>query len=219
MIRAVIFDLDGTLADTLTSIADFGNRALLSCGLEPIEKDTYRYLVGNGRDVLIRRMVERSHGSFDPDLYEKAGAFYDAAYAEDPLHLVAPFPHIPELLQRLQAEGILCVVLSNKPHDMTQAVVQGLFPEGTFRLVYGQQKGVPVKPDPTAARRILQELELTPEECLYVGDTGTDMKTGKNAGFFTVGVLWGFRMRDELEEQGADGIIADPLELLPFTRR
>lgn len=214
LIQAVLFDLDGTLANTLVSIASFANEALADCGLPAIETDAYRYLVGNGRDTLIRRMLHTLGQPEDGDLFDRVGAAYDAAYAAEPLRLVTAYPHIPQLLEGLKDRGIPCAVLSNKPDDMTHAVVGGLFARDTFAVVRGQRDGVPKKPAPDAVFSILNTLGVEPAHCLYVGDTKVDMQTGKNAGAVTAGVLWGFRDEDELRVNGADHIVGDPLELL-----
>lgn len=214
LIQAVLFDLDGTLANTLVSIASFANEALADCGLPAIETDAYRYLVGNGRDTLIRRMLHTLGQPEDGDLFDRVGAAYDAAYAAEPLRLVTAYPHIPQLLEGLKDRGIPCAVLSNKPDDMTHAVVGGLFARDTFAVVRGQRDSVPKKPAPDAVFSILNTLGVEPAHCLYVGDTKVDMQTGKNAGAVTAGVLWGFRDEDELRANGADHIVGDPLELL-----
>ena len=214
LIQTVLFDLDGTLANTLVSIASFANEALADCGLPAIETDAYRYLVGNGRDTLIRRMLHTLGQPEDGDLFGRVGAAYDAAYAAEPLRLVTAYPHIPQLLKGLKDRGIPCAVLSNKPDDMTHAVVGGLFARDTFAVVRGQRDGVPKKPAPDAVFSILNTLGVEPAHCLYVGDTKVDMQTGKNAGAVTAGVLWGFRDEDELRVNGADHIVGDPLELL-----
>lgn len=135
LIQAVLFDLDGTLANTLVSIASFANEALADCCLPAIETDAYRYLVGNGRDTLIRRMLHTLGQPEDGDLFGRVGAAYDAAYAAEPLRLVTAYPHIPQLLEGLKDRGIPCAVLSNKPDDMTHAVVGGLFARDTFAVV------------------------------------------------------------------------------------
>ena len=214
LIQAVLFDLDGTLANTLVSIASFANEALADCCLPAIETYAYRYLVGNGRDTLIRRMLHTLGQPEDGELFDRVGTAYDAAYAAEPLRLVTAYPHIPQLLEGLKDRGIPCAVLSNKPDDMTHAVVGGLFARDTFAVVRGQRDGVPKKPAPDAVFSILNALGVEPAHCLYVGDTKVDMQTGKNAGAVTAVVLWGFRDEDELRANGADHIVGDPLELL-----
>ena len=124
---------------------------------------------------------------------------------------------IPELLATLKAQEVKVAVLSNKPHAETVNVIETLFGEGYFDIIQGQKEDVAIKPSPEGVYRILEQLCLTAEETLYLGDTATDMKTGKNAGIFTVGALWGFREREELEQGGADALIGYPLELLRYT--
>ncbi len=213
MKQAVIFDMDGTVADTLRSIAGFGNAALTAHGFPAVPVERYKQLVGNGRDLLIRRMLAESGRPFTETDYAAVGGTYDALYAEDPAKLVAPYPGIPELLRALRARGVKTAVLSNKPDDMTQAIAALLFP-GCFDAVQGQIAGVPKKPDPTAALALCAFLGARPETTLYVGDSGVDMQTGKNAGFETVGVLWGFRGEAELKENGAVHLVRSAAEIL-----
>lgn len=213
--KAYIFDLDGTLVDTLGSIAYYANRALEQYGFHAIEKDRYRYLVGNGAKKLVWRML-RENGSDRQEDFDRVLPFYNQSYDAAPTYLAAPYPKIPETLQKLKRQGMKLAVLSNKPHSTTCQIVGALFPKDIFDAVYGQREGIPLKPDPAALSAVMQELGVAPEECVYCGDTGTDMQTGKGAGAFTVGVLWGFRGRAELEENHADAVIASAEELLGF---
>lgn len=132
------------------------------------------------------------------------------------MYQVKPYEGIPELLEELKKRGMKIAVLSNKPHHATLDVIESLFGKDYFDVVQGQVDGVPIKPDPAGVFRILDRFGLNADEVLYMGDTATDMKTGKAAGAFTVGVLWGFRDRKELEEGHADAIIAQPLDLLKY---
>lgn len=216
MIRLCIFDLDGTLADTLGSIAGFANQALRRCGWGEIPLEEYRYLVGNGADQLMRGMLKRAAGGFSEQDVARLRAVYDALYEADPLRDVTPYPGMLQTLQQLQRQGCGLAVLSNKPDNVTQAVVGGMFPPGLFARCWGQREGVPRKPSPEGALRIAQELAVSPAECLYIGDTCVDMQTGNSAGMRTVGVLWGFRDGKELEENHAWRIAAAPEEILRF---
>lgn len=215
-IQAVVFDLDGTLSNTLDSIAGFANEALVTCGQPAIETEIYKLLIGGGRDSLIRRMLRHIHGQVDDALYEQVGAVYDRLYAADPMRDVTVYPGIFELLQALRERDIPCAVLSNKPDDMTRAVAAGLFPADTFAVVQGQRADIPKKPAPDGVYAVLAPMGVAPENCLYVGDTGSDMVTAKNAGAVAAGVLWGFRGEEELRRDGADVIAANPQELLQF---
>lgn len=200
--RACIFDLDGTLANTLASIAHFGNSTLKAFGLPPIPPEDYKRLVGNGAAVLMDRMLERSGANLDPAARRRFRAEYDRLYEADPMKLVSPYPGLPQLLARLRAQGLKLGVLSNKPDNMTRAIAAQLYP-GIFHAVHGQRAGVPTKPDPAAALSLAEELGVEPAHILYVGDSGVDMETGRNAHMDPCGVLWGFRDREELAGHGA----------------
>ncbi len=219
MIRACIFDLDGTLADTLQSLAWFGNTALERNGFAPVETEAYKQMVGNGADRLIRRMLTRSVGSFDEETVLRVRKTYDDLYAATPLYRTVSYPGIPELVKALGERGILCAVLSNKPDAMTQLVIQALFPEGSFASVLGQKDAIPKKPAPDGALLTAERLGVLPEECLYIGDTNVDMQTGNAAGMHTIGVLWGFRDRKELEESHAAEIVSEASEILKIADR
>ena len=197
MIRACIFDLDGTIADTVESIGVVGNRLLRHYGLpeQPIQE--YNYYAGDGADELVKRILKASKGTDKVD-YEEARVLYRKWFEEDPFYHVKPFEGIPELLRGLKEEGIRIAVFSNKPHHAAVDVVKKIFGEGLFDEVQGQTAQVPRKPSPVGALAIADRLGVTPEECLYLGDTNTDMETGNNAKVDTVGVTWGFRTREEL---------------------
>ena len=149
--------------------------------------------------------------------FEEAYGLYREIFKENCMFRVRPYEGIRELLAALKAQEVKIAVLSNKPHAETVNVIESLFGKGCFDVIQGQKENVAIKPNPEGAFRILALLGLDTSEVVYLGDTATDMKTGKNAGFFTVGALWGFRDRQELEENGADAIISHPLELLRYT--
>ncbi len=213
--KAVIFDLDGTLSDSIASLKYCGDRALAPFGYGPYPESDYKYFVGDGAANLIKRALIKS-GDRDLLHFDEAFALYKEYFAADCMYQVKPYDGIPELLKTLKDKGIRIAVLSNKPHVQTLEVIHTLFGEDCFDVIQGQKEGVPIKPDPAGVFAILKELGLTAAELLYLGDTATDMKTGKGAGAFTVGALWGFRDRKELEEAGADAMIAHPLELLEY---
>lgn len=212
MYKAVIFDLDGTLADTITSIAYFANKALNKFDLCYIDIERYKYLVGNGADELVRKMLFE-HSAYTAELFNNILNEYRKSYNENFLYKTTAYNGIVALLNDLKAHDFKLAVLSNKPNDTTQKVVKALFGD-IFDVCYGHVEGVPKKPDPKAALMIARELGVAPAECMYVGDTDTDMKTGKSAGMLTVGVLWGFRDFDELSQNGADIIVSKPKEIL-----
>ncbi len=210
--KACIFDLDGTLADTLHSIAHFGNSTLEAFGYPPIDPIEYKQLVGNGADLLMRRMLARVGAKLSEEELKRFRAEYDRRYAADPMALVGAYPGLPYLLPRLRESGIKLGVLSNKPDDMTRAIVAELYP-GIFHVVHGQREGIPTKPDPAAVLALADELGAAPGETLYIGDSGVDMDTAKNAGMDSCGVLWGFRTEEELLEHRAMYLAGDPAEL------
>lgn len=215
MKKAVIFDLDGTLTDTLDSIKYCADAAIATCGMEPYEKDDYKYFVGEGAARLIEKCL-LGRGDEKLENFEKAFAAYKEIFAENCMYNVRPYDGIRELLATLKEAGVKIAVLSNKPHPETIDVIETLFGKGYFDVIHGQKPEVERKPSPAGVFCILQELGLNVDEVAYLGDTCTDMQTGKSAGAFTVGALWGFRDQKELEENHADVIIKKPLELLDY---
>ncbi len=213
--KAVIFDLDGTLSDSIQSIKYCADQAVARFGCGPFSVEQYHYFVGDGAANLVKRALAAG-GDTSPEHFEEAFAIYRDIFRENCMYEVRPYDGICELLASLKGQGIKIAVLSNKPHEETINVVESLFGKGYFDVIQGQKENVAIKPSPEGAFRILERLGLKPSELLYLGDTATDMKTGKNTGAFTVGALWGFRDQKELEEGGADAIIAHPLELLDF---
>lgn len=213
MKKAVIFDLDGTLSDSIASIKYCGDKALEAFGFGPFSEQQYKYFVGDGAANLIRRALTAG-GDKELVHFQEAYALYREIFRENCMYQVKPYEGIPELIAGLKERGIKIAVLSNKPHEETVNVIETLFGEGCFDSIQGQKENVAIKPSPEGVFQILKVLELTAEEILYLGDTATDMKTGKSAGAYTVGALWGFRDRTELEEGGADVIIECPLQVL-----
>lgn len=213
MKRAVIFDLDGTLSDSIASIKYCGDKALEAFGFGPFTEQQYKYFVGDGAANLIRRALIAG-GDTELVHFQEAFALYREIFRENCMYQVKPYQGIPELIAGLKERGIKIAVLSNKPHAETVNVIETLFGKGCFDSIQGQKENVAIKPSPEGVFQIMEALGLTEEEILYLGDTATDMKTGKSAGAFTVGALWGFRDRTELEEGGADVIIAHPLQVL-----
>ena len=213
MIKACIFDLDGTLTDTIRAIAHFGNMALNAYGLESISVEDYKIYVGDGRDKLIHRMLS-ARGADTPEMFEKAGRVYDENYEKDFLYDTDAYDGIRELLQSLKDKGIKIGVCSNKPDDAAQCVIETIFGKNYFDAVMGVVSGFPTKPDPYSALEIAKKLGVTPDECLFIGDTKVDIATAKNAGMTSVGVLWGFRSQTELVQAGADYIAPEPNVIL-----
>ncbi len=213
MLSAAIFDLDGTLLDTLDDLADSMNAALAELGLPVHPVEQYKTFVGEGIQLLIARTMPESLRE-DRALVERATQIYRSAYAERWHAKTQPYVGIRELIAGLQARGILLGVLSNKPDYFTQLCINHFFVPGTFRTVFGQRDHVARKPDPAGATEISQIWNLPPEQIAYVGDTATDMQTGRGASMKTFGVAWGFRPVNELRENGAHVILQLPDELL-----
>lgn len=212
MTKLCIFDLDGTLTDTLPALAHFGNTALGAFGFPIVPMERYKKLVGNGRDLLVHRMLAEN-GLDTPENYEKVGKVYDEAYEADPLYETKPYDGIIELLDNLITNGIKIAVLSNKPHNVAVDVIRLFFGE-RFDASYGARTGIGIKPAPDAAIMIADELGISISETIFIGDTNVDIQTGKNAGMKTIGVLWGFRDEEELSAAGADYIVSKPQEIL-----
>lgn len=215
MKKLVIFDLDGTLVDSLDSIKLCADGAIGTFGFPPFEKERYKYFVGDGAAKLIERCLIAS-GDQELEYFDKAFAAYLNLFEQYCMYQVEPYEGIRELLRELKSHHIQIGVLSNKPHAETVGVIETIFGKGYFDVIWGQRPEVPRKPSPEGVYRILESMKLEKEDVVYVGDTSTDMQTGKSAGLFTVGVLWGFRDREELEENNADRIIKKPSEVLDY---
>ena len=215
MIKACIFDLDGTLANTLESMAYVANEILEKMELTPQPVQNFKYYSGEGADMLIRRCLKDAG---DPELthYDKCRSLYREKFDADPLYKVVPYDGIMETLKKLKNRGMKLAVCSNKPHVAAVKVISQMF-DGYFDLVIGQSDAIRRKPAPDGPLMIAGKFGVRPEECMYVGDTSTDMKTGKAAGMFTVGALWGFRDREELNANGADLVAEHPTDLVKIS--
>lgn len=210
--KAVVFDLDGTLADTLDDLADSMNASLAEFGFPSHPMDSYRYFVGMGMMNLARSATpEGTDDATIVRIRDAMGERYQGNWAVK----TKPYDGIPAMLEALREKGLRLAVLSNKPDVFTKLMVEHFFP-GVFASVAGAKEGVPIKPDPAAALAIVRDFGLEPADFMYLGDTNTDMKTGLAAGMFTIGVSWGFRPVAELEGAGAQAIIDKPAELLRF---
>ena len=212
--RLAILDLDGTLVDSIGDLADAMNAVLQKLGLPTHPRDNYRFLVGDGLEILVRRALppEEVVDAMVADVVRLMRQEYSTRWTAT----TKPFPGIPELLTELVSKGFNCAVLSNKPDVPTREIVGELFPDKPFALVRGALDGVPLKPDPTAAFEIVSDLGTSVDQAVFVGDTPVDMETGKNAGMRAVGVTWGFRSANELLEAGADQVIHHPRDLVGF---
>lgn len=212
--RAVLFDLDGTLLDTLADLAESMNSVLRRLQLPDFPAEAYKQFVGDGVEMLVRRVLPADRS--DPAFVAECGRLMRAEYSNRWDDQTRPYEGIPELLDGLAARTIPMAVLSNKPDEFTRLCVERLLPSWQFAAVVGAGATLAKKPDPTGALEIAQQLGLHPSTILYLGDTNTDMQTAVRAGMYPVGALWGFRTADELLANGARTLIQNPTELLQF---
>ena len=210
--RLAIFDLDGTLIDSIGDLADAMNAVLQNLGHPVHPRPDYRFLVGDGIEILVRRALppEVVESTDIPEVVQQMRDEYSTRWTAT----TRPFPDIPELVIELHARQVRTMVLSNKPDGPTREIVGELFPDKPFEIVHGARERVPLKPDPTSTLEIISGAKVSPKQTVFVGDTPVDIETGANAGTRTVGVTWGFRDAQELLEAGADHIIHQPFELL-----
>lgn len=213
--KACIFDLDGTLTNTLESMTYSVNLTLKEMGLSQITKDQCRMFVGNGARVLIEESLKVS-GDPKASRIEEGMKIYGRIFDQNCTYHVTLYEGIPEMLKALKDRGIHLAVLSNKPDRQTVKVVKAIFGEELFDYAQGQKEGIRRKPEPDGVWYLMEQMHVSKEECLYIGDSEVDAATGRNAGLKTIGVLWGFRDRKTLETAGADDLIDRPDELLQF---
>lgn len=211
---ATIFDLDGTLLNTLADLADSTNAALATAGYPPHPTDAYRYFIGNGIENLVRSALPPTVR--DDALVARTLAAMEAEYRQRWQAKTQLYPGVPELLDALSERQLPMAILSNKPQTFTRLAVDALLPRWSFYPVCGARPDIPRKPDPAGALHIAAALGLSPADCLYLGDTDTDMQTATRAGMFALGATWGFRPADELRHSGARALLAEPLDLLNF---
>lgn len=210
MYKTVLFDLDGTLLNTIQDLADAANYVCLENGWPTHTLQEYKRFVGNGIPTLCSRFSPPQHRS--PQQLSATLAAFSARYNAHKQDSTAPYPGIPALLAHLKQQGVAMGVLSNKEDTLAQAVVQHYFP-GVFARVQGAQPGVPIKPDPAGVHSLLQRMGATTQHCLFVGDSDVDVFTAQNSGLASSGVLWGFRTETELRQAGAVHIAPTPADL------
>jgi phosphoglycolate phosphatase len=215
--RAVLFDLDGTLLDTLDDLGDSINRALVRLGFPTHGRESFRYFVGEGARMLVERALPEDRR--DPATAEAALRAYREEYRTGWNIKTRIYDGIPAMLDTLTARGIALGILSNKPHEMTLQCVQGYLDRWSFGVILGQRDHVARKPDPAGALEAATALRVAPADVLYLGDTATDMQTARAAGMFAVGAAWGFRPESELREHGAHAIVHHPDDVLKLIAR
>ena len=213
MIKVCVFDLDGTLCDTLESMAISANQCMEPYGYAPLPAQNFRYYAGDGAKTLVERALKDA-GDVELKHLDEVFQAYRSIFDRDCTYKVRIYDGVTETLKTLKANGMKLAVLSNKPHAQTVKVIEKLFGTDLFDHVQGQMDDIPKKPNPAGAFAIAKTFGVLTEECMYVGDTNVDMQTGNRAGMFTVGVLWGFRSREELMEHNAHALAQKPMDLI-----
>ena len=216
MFKAILFDLDGTLLDTLADIANSMNAVLAANGHPTHTLDKYRYFIGDGMHNLVKRAVPKEF--LNDSSFEKYLAAAKAEYTNRWADTSKPYEGIPEMLDEIKSMNLKTVILSNKPDEFTKLTVEKLLLNWHFDIVQGVSDSIPAKPDPKGALQVAKDLELEPKDFLYLGDTNTDMQTANNVGMYAAGVSWGFRDADELLENGAKTIIDHPCQIIELLK-
>ena len=213
-IKLVIFDLDGTLLNTISDLAHSTNYALKQNGFPEHPVEAYRFFIGNGINKLFERALPENEKTEENVLRIRNTfiPYYDIHNAD----YTKPYDGIRELLTAMRLKGFTLAVASNKYQSATEKLIKYIFPDIFFIAVIGQREGMPVKPDPTIVYDILKIANVLPEETIYIGDSGVDMQTAANSNITSIGVTWGFRPREELEATGANYIVNHPKEILLF---
>jgi phosphoglycolate phosphatase len=212
--KAIIFDLDGTLLNSLADLANAVNRVMLKHNFPIHEINTYRYFIGDGAKMLITRALPEQNRN--EQLIEECLDEFKKDY-ENNWHIESTlYPAIPEMLDSLSERGIRLAVLSNKPHEFTLYSVEYFLSEWKFEVVLGQKQDFPKKPDPAGALLIAEKMQLSPAAFCYAGDSGVDMQTASASAMFSIGVLWGYRPAQELQSNGANVLANTPVEILEF---
>lgn len=213
MYKAVIFDLDGTLVDTLYDLADAVNVGLKLAGLPTHDINEYRYFVGRGRDNLVKRAMGEY---FDEEKAQIVRDTFDSYYAEHCNDNVRAYEGCAKMLSKLSALGIKTAVLSNKPDEFVAQILSNVYPEHSFTAAWGKRSQYPTKPNPSAFNALLDELGAAPQDCLYIGDSDVDVYTARNANVDMLGVEWGFRGKEELLNAGAEKVVSAAAEILEY---
>lgn len=211
MIKAAIFDLDGTLLNTLEDVVNACNYALKKCNFKTHSIEEYKVFVGDGRSKLIERIVPDEYKGND-EVKNNVLRLFDEYYSEHMLDMTKPYEGICEMLKSLKEKGVKLAVVSNKPDEFVGGIVKKYFGD-TFEIVHGQRTNYPVKPDPTTVYEVIEYFGIKLNESIYVGDSNVDIYTAKNAKVKSIGVAWGFRGEEELREAGADYIVYDSNEI------
>ncbi|MGI9534029.1 MAG: HAD family hydrolase [Thermodesulfobacteriota bacterium] len=209
--EAVVFDLDGTLIDSATDLGNAVNRVLVAHGFQIHEIPKYRMFIGDGAETMVKRALPES-GRDDQTIKQCLAEFLEDYYQNFDVDTVL-YDGIPDLLDSLTEKSIKLSILTNKPYEIAIKFLDSILSHWDFDIVVGQKNALPKKPDPTGAFIVSEKLGVLTEKIVYLGDSGIDMKTAVSAGMLPIGVLWGFRSRDELIDNGAKYLINKPLEI------
>lgn len=215
MKKLVIFDLDGTLLNTIADLGTACNYALKECGFAEHPLPAYNYMVGNG----VRRLMEKAAPDASPEMLNTLLRHFRDYYDEHCTDMTEPYPGIPELLETLNARDVKIAVASNKYQDAVDKIIAFYFPEIHFESLHGERSDCPKKPDPSVIFSVLSETPTPKSEVMMVGDSAVDIETARRACIESVGVTWGFRPVSELKDAYADNIVSDPSEILMLTRK
>lgn len=216
-IDTVLFDLDGTLLDTLDDLADAANRVLVAAGLPVHDRNAYKRFVGDGSRTLITRALPPEQRR--ADMIEICLARFKTDYGRHWAIATRPYHGVARLLADLARDGLSCGVVTNKPHPFAEICVNHFFPQAPFGIVLGQQEAIPLKPHPQLALMAAEALQTAPSQCLFIGDSDVDMETARAAGMLPVGAGWGFRSAEELLHAGAAAVVQHPREVLAWVER
>lgn len=217
MKKLIIFDVDGTILDTIPTISYHVNRALEKFSFKALREDQYTYILGYGPRYLIDQALFLSTGKRqDESLIEEVLTYYDKSYGEDPIYLTKPYGGINELLLDLKERGYLLSLFSNKQDGVLKSIIKEIYGEDFFDFILGKRPDLKRKPNGEGLIYILDSLKVKREDAILIGDTEVDIKTGKNANVFTLACTWGFRTREDLEKEKADGIIDGVSEILEY---
>ncbi len=214
MSKAVIFDADGTILDTITTISYYVNETLKEFGHRTIEEEKYNYFLGYGARHLVEEALKEVGAPLDEDYIERVLDRYNEKYNANTSYLTTAFDGVEELLEELRKRDCKLAVLSNKPDPTLQLVVDEIFPKGSFDLAMGQMENVAKKPDPAGVYLILEKLGIDRTDTYFIGDTEVDIETGKNAQVKTIGVTWGFRTEEEVRREKPDYLAKEVSEIL-----
>lgn len=217
MIKTILFDLDGTLLNTIDDLTDAGNWVCEQNGWPTHTVEQFKRMVGNGIPKLVERFSPEEART--PEQLAATLTQFTARYDAHKEDKTAPYPGIPALLKQLRCEGYQCAVFSNKADDLCGKVIEHYFGRDCFDAVRGSRPNVPTKPDPTGVYELMEQLGADPSSTIFVGDSNVDIQTGHNAALPAIGVLWGFRDEDELTAAGADILVRTPEEILEYVKK